>query len=89
MNNSAIIDLLAVKKGYPIMVLDAATTFSQAEGQAFVFLEPPVEYQKMCKKPKKNRSKIMNKVLKICCKKIKLNVILKNKRSYRSFFNSQ
>ena len=43
MNNSAVIDLLAVKKGYPIMVFDAVAAFSQAEEQELVFLEPPVE----------------------------------------------
>ena len=50
-NNSAIIDLLAVKKGYPILVFDAVAAFSQAEEQELVFLQPPVEYQVTCKKP--------------------------------------
>ena len=50
-NNSAIIDLLAVKKGYPIMLFDAAAAFSQAEEQELVFLERPIEYQMMCNKP--------------------------------------
>ena len=49
-NNSAIIDLLAVKKGYPIMVFDAVAAFSQTEEQELVFLEPPVGYQMMHKK---------------------------------------
>ena len=50
-NNSAIIDLLAVKKGFPIIVFDVVAAFSQAEEQELVFLEPPVEYQKMCNTP--------------------------------------
>ena len=50
-NNSAIIDLLAVKKGYPIIVFDAVAVFSQADGQELVFFGPPVEYQMAHKKP--------------------------------------
>ena len=33
------------------MVFDAVAAFSQAEEQELAFLEPPVEYQKMCNKP--------------------------------------
>ncbi|MFM7987255.1 MAG: hypothetical protein ACKPKO_48875, partial [Candidatus Fonsibacter sp.] len=50
-NNLAILDLLAVKKGYPILVFDSVAAFSQAEEQELVFLHPPAEHQAICKKP--------------------------------------
>ncbi len=38
------LDLFAVKKGYPTTCFDAVAAFSQAEEQEFILLEPPAEY---------------------------------------------
>ena len=43
-DNASMLDLFAVKKGYPTTCFDAVAAFSQAEEQELIFLEPPAEY---------------------------------------------
>ena len=42
--NASMVDLFAVKKGYPTSCFGAVAVFSQAEEQELTSLEPPVEY---------------------------------------------
>ena len=48
---TSIVDIFAVKRGYPTVCFDAVAAFSQAEEQELVFIKPPVEYLSQVKRP--------------------------------------
>ena len=47
---TAIVDLFATKKNYPVMCFDAVAAFSQADEQELVFLVPPREHLELVQK---------------------------------------